>query len=93
MATTDTILAHWPWIIAAWVLVGLVTGMPSPGKDGPTSSWWYRWLYGSLHLTIGAIPRIIATLFPQYSKLIPGMNGGTNGTSKTDTSPASGPIS
>jgi hypothetical protein len=77
--TTDTILTHWPWIIAAWFLVGFVTMMPSPEKTGPTSSFWYRWLYGGLHMTIGALPRLIVTLFPQYSKFIP---GGSNGTTQ-----------
>lgn len=74
---TDNILAHWKMLLLIWVGINFVFGMPSPKPESPA---WYKWLFASLHGIAGGIPRIIITLFPQYSKLIP---GGTNGTQNT----------
>lgn len=67
---------HWKVFVAIWLAVGFVTAMPSPNGVGPTASWWYRWIFNGLHGTIGAIPRMMISLWPNslVSKLL--TNGG-----------------
>lgn len=84
--TSDSILSHWPWIVAAYFLVSAVQALPSPNQ---ASAAWYKWVFGTMHLTVGALPRLIVTLFPQYSKFIP---GGTNGSqAQANATPATPP--
>jgi hypothetical protein len=75
----DTILAHWKTLLLIWLGINFVLAMPSPKDTGPTSSWWYHWLFTATHSIAGALPRLAATLFPQLAKFIPGMNGKMNG--------------
>jgi hypothetical protein len=72
----ESILSHWKSLIAIWVGINVIMSMPSPAATGPTSHWIYKWAFGALHSIAGGVPRIVATMFPQYSKFIPGTNGG-----------------
>jgi hypothetical protein len=79
----DTILSHWKSLLGIWLGINIVLGMPSPKETGPTSQWWYHWLFASLHGIAGALPRLAATLIPGLAKFVPGLtevksNGGNN---------------
>jgi len=67
---------HWKFLLYAYIAITVVGGMPSPQPTGPTSSWLYKWAFGSLHAVAAGVPRIVYTLFPQYVKFLPG-NGMT----------------
>lgn len=70
---TLTMLAHhWKAAVVLWLIICAVNGMPSPNGTGPTSTWWYKWMFGATHLATAGVPRVIATMFPQFSKLLPG---------------------
>ncbi|MFZ0787147.1 MAG: hypothetical protein WAN97_17680 [Candidatus Acidiferrales bacterium] len=66
----------WRWIVlhkdeielmaAWWVAVQVAAGMPTPNGTGPTSRWWYRWLFNVAH-SITNLPRLLATTFPQVA--------------------------
>jgi hypothetical protein len=66
----------WEWIAArrheieivgaCWFAVQMAAGMPTPNGSGPTSSWWYRWLFNIAH-SITNLPRLLSTTFPQVA--------------------------
>ena len=66
----------WAWIAVhkheieivgvCWVAVQVAAGMPTPNGAGPTSNWWYRWLFNISH-SITNLPRLLATTFPQVA--------------------------
>jgi hypothetical protein len=66
----------WGWIVAhkheieivgaCWFAVQVAAGMPTPNGTGPTSSWWYRWLFNIAH-SVTNLPRLLATTFPQVA--------------------------
>jgi hypothetical protein len=43
----------------------MIGAMPTPNGGKVTGSWWYKWLFGTLHTAAGNIPRVLATLFPK----------------------------
>lgn len=49
----------------SWIFTAAVLTMPTPGSN---ASEFYKWAFGFLHLLAGAVPRIVATFFPQYAK-------------------------
>lgn len=52
---------------ACWVLAALAESMPKPE---PSYSPFYVWMFRFMHLSAGAIPRLIALSFPpQYARL------------------------
>ncbi len=83
---------HWRFLVAAYVTIAVVSGMPSPGNSGPTSTWAYKWAFTSLHAILGLIPRIICTMFPQFAGFLPG-NGNLTADSgaPTPTAPPKNP--
>ncbi|MGO9590546.1 MAG: hypothetical protein ACLP3K_10945 [Candidatus Acidiferrales bacterium] len=66
----------WEWIVAhkheieivgvCWFAVQMAAGMPTPNGSGPTSSWWYRWLFNIAH-SVTNLPRLLSTTFPQVA--------------------------
>lgn len=67
---------HWRALLAAWFVFNAIQTMPSPTEKGPTSTVLYKWVFGLLHATAAAGPRVIYTLFPQLVKFLP-FNGAT----------------
>ena len=57
----------------------VVQTMPSPAETGPTSSWWYKWVFALLHTVGAGLPRVIYTVFPPWVKFLP-FNGATQPT-------------
>lgn len=55
-------------LFALWLFSNVVGAMPSPNGTGATATWWYKWLFGTLHAIGGAVPRMIIQFFPQYAK-------------------------
>lgn len=51
--------------LAAWVLGNIAAALPSPDDK---SGKFYKFIFAFMHGIGGAIPRIGATLFPQYAK-------------------------
>lgn len=72
--SSENIFSHWRSLIALWLLICAVNGMPSPTDK---SSPWYKWLFGFTHLATAGVPRVIATLFPQFAKYLPGNGNST----------------
>jgi hypothetical protein len=72
----EIIREHWRILLIAYVASNAIQTMPTPGEKGPTSGPLYKWLFGFLHTSAAAIPRIIYTLFPQFVKYLP-FNGQT----------------
>ena len=60
-------------IVVAWIVSNMIGAMPSPG---PNSGAFYKWAFGSLHAIFGAVPRIISTMAPAWSKYFTFGNGG-----------------
>src|SRR4029077_13618310 len=56
---------HWRFLLISWLGINAIQTMPSPAEKGPTSSALYKWLFGFMHLSAAAVPRVIYTLFPQ----------------------------
>jgi hypothetical protein len=54
---------HWRGILAILIVAQIINAMPSPKETGPTSSWWYQWIFGALHALVN-LPRVLFTLFP-----------------------------
>lgn len=81
---------HWRAILLAWFVMNGIQTMPSPTDKGPTSSALYKWLFGFLHISAAAVPRIIYTLFPQLVKYLP-FNGQTQPPSDPSTPSAQSP--
>jgi len=51
--------------IAAWLIGNIAAALPSPDA---TSGKLYKFFFAFMHSVGGSIPRIGATLFPQYAK-------------------------
>lgn len=51
--------------LGVWVLSNIAGAMPSPDDK---SGKFYKFVFGFMHGIGGSIPRIGATLFPQYAK-------------------------
>ena len=64
-------LIHWHPVacgmVLMWFFSNLVETMPSPNG---TASLWYTWVFRLLHVLSGSLPRLVATLAPQYAKLL-----------------------
>lgn len=59
-------------VVLAWVASNFVVAMPAPTeKSGPL----YKWMFGSLHGIFGAIPRVVATMWPGAAKWFTFGNG------------------
>ena len=56
----------------AWLLSNLTAALPSPTQ---TSSVAEKIFFSFMHATFGAVPRVIATIFPQFSKFFTFGNG------------------
>lgn len=61
----QVLLNHWHIALAVWFLSSAIGAMPTPNGGAVTGSWWYRWLFGTLHTAVGNIPRVLATMFPK----------------------------
>jgi len=51
--------------VAAWLIGNVAAALPSPTAQ---SGNFYKFVFAFLHGIGGSIPRIGATLFPQYAK-------------------------
>jgi hypothetical protein len=51
--------------IAAWLIGNIAAALPSPGAS---SGKLYKFFFAFMHSVGGSIPRLGATLFPQYAK-------------------------
>lgn len=51
--------------IGAWLIGNIAAALPSPDDK---SSKFYKFVFAFMHSVGGSIPRIGATLFPQYAK-------------------------
>lgn len=51
--------------IAAWLIGNVAAALPSPDA---ASGKFYKFFFAFMHSVGGSIPRIGATLFPQYAK-------------------------
>lgn len=51
--------------IAAWLVGNVAAALPSPDA---ASGKFYKFFFAFMHSVGGSIPRIGATLFPQYAK-------------------------
>lgn len=54
-------------IVCFWIFSNGIATMPSP-KDN--ASPWYVWAFGFGHAVAGSLPRLVATLAPQYAKFV-----------------------
>jgi hypothetical protein len=66
--------------IGAWLIGNIAAALPSPDN---TSGKLYKFAFAFMHGIGGSIPRIGATLFPQYAKYF--------GAAATNTPPATPP--
>jgi hypothetical protein len=71
--TPEIVNEHWRFLILSWLGFNVLAAMPSPSQSGFTSTWIYKWAFGFCQIIKGSIPRVIATVFPQAAKVIPGM--------------------
>ena len=59
------VIQHWDIFLAVWIISSIVGAMPTPNGGPVTGTWWYKWLFGTLHAAMGNIPRVLATMFPK----------------------------
>lgn len=64
--------------LGVWILSNIAGAMPSPDDK---SGKFYKFVFAFMHGIGGSIPRIGATLFPQYAKFFGagGVDGSTSG--------------
>jgi hypothetical protein len=80
---------HWKAILAAMIVYNFITSLPSPTNNGGIlGTWYYKWLWASLHGVTLMIPRLIAVFFPASKAASIFTNGTTeaqpqNGGNKT----------
>ena len=63
-------------LFIAWMLSNAASAMPTPG---PSTGAFYRWLFGFMHATFGAIPRMMATMYPTAWSKLTGAAGSQDG--------------
>jgi hypothetical protein len=56
--------ADWKILLTMAVVYNTIAAMPTPNGSKVTGSWWYKWLFGSLHGLLN-LPRLIITMFPE----------------------------
>lgn len=61
------VIHHWVAIaLCLWITSNFVNAMPAPNGSGFKASPIYKTVYGGLHGTFGMLPRVAATMFPNW---------------------------
>jgi hypothetical protein len=93
MQLTPSIVIHWALLhwrfclgLAAtlWIFNAAVTSLPSPNAN---CGAFYRWVFGTLHVILGVVTRVLATLFPFAWAFLKGRTPNPDGFTKATARP------
>jgi hypothetical protein len=89
--TFTTFVRHHPAVcgaIVAWLIGNVAAALPSPDS---ASGKLYKFVFAFMHGIGGSIPRIGATLFPQYAKYFGAAQNGASAVGSPSPTPPPNP--